>query len=70
MQNQRTQIGVTCPNCNQPMQGYSIGYHSYKCSGCGTEVNRLTIMANNGLEQVIGVICFLGLVALVARILE
>jgi len=69
MQQQKTRTGVRCPNCNQFMQGYSISFHNYNCSNCGTEIRGLGITANQGLE-VIGAICLVGLLVLFISALD
>jgi len=70
MQSQKIRNGLKCPNCDQAMQGYSISYHNYKCLRCGTEVNGLGVLTNQGLEQVVGAICLIGLLALFINILR
>jgi len=64
MQYQKVQRGVRCPNCNDEMQGCSISYHYYRCPNCETELNGLGIIATQGFEWVIGVICLVGLIVL------
>ena len=61
---------LSCPDCGQVMQGYSIDYRNYKCSGCGTEVNGLAVVTNCGSEKVIGALCLVGLIALIASLLK
>jgi ribosomal protein L37AE/L43A len=70
MQYQKMRSILRCPNCDQAMQGYSVSYHHYECSCCGTEVNGLGVRTNQGFEQVIGGMCLIGLLALFAHILK
>jgi len=70
MQYQRIQSELRCPNCDQTMRGYSISYHHYKCASCETEVNELGIRTNHEFEQVIGALCLVGFLALLASILK
>ena len=63
-------IELSCPGCDQAMQGYNIGYRHYKCSGCGAEVSGLAVVTNSGFEQVIGAICLVGLIALFASLFK
>jgi DNA-directed RNA polymerase subunit RPC12/RpoP len=70
MQDLKIRNGLRCPDCGQAMQGYSIDYRNYKCSGCGTEVNGMAVLTNGGFEQVIGALCLVGLIALFATLLK
>lgn len=63
-------IELSCPDCGQAMQGYSIDYRHYKCSGCGAEVSGLAVVTSSGFEQVIGALCVVGLIALFASLLK
>ena len=70
MQIQKMQTGLRCPNCEQNMQGYSVTYHNYNCSRCGTGVEGLVVRTNSGIEQFIGALCVVGLIVLFANILK
>ena len=70
MQNQQIIKALKCPNCEQAMHGYSVSYHNYQCSNCGTHVNGLSIKTNSGFEGVIAALCVVGLLALFGGILK
>jgi ribosomal protein L37AE/L43A len=70
MQDLKMRTDLRCPDCGQAMKGYSISYHSYQCSDCGTKVNSLAVVTNTGFEQIIGVICVVGIIALFASLLK
>ena len=68
---QQIQIGsgMTCPQCKQAMKGYSVSYHHYNCPQCGNEFFGLAIKSNQ-LGQIIGAICLIGFVSIIAAMLK